>query len=108
LSNPAGESSVANPDPGSDTFLTPGSRIEKIQTGDMGSGMNTPDLIFELKILQIFDADPEPGSCQPWIWDPGWKISDPGYGNNKAFNETKDSSVRFCRIFNDQPCSFIM
>jgi hypothetical protein len=25
-------------------------------------------------------------------------------GNNKPFNETKDSSVRFCRIFNDQLC----
>jgi hypothetical protein len=42
--------------------MDPGSGIEKIQTRDMGSGMNTPDLIFELKILQFFDADPEPGS----------------------------------------------
>jgi hypothetical protein len=37
----------------------------------IGSGMNTPDLIFEnlvsvfgLKILELFDADPNPGS---WI-----------------------------------------
>jgi hypothetical protein len=35
--------------------------------------MNIPDLIFEnlvsvfwVKILKLFDADPDPGSCQPW------------------------------------------
>jgi hypothetical protein len=45
-----------------------------------GSGMNIPDLIFEnlvlafgLKIPKFFDADPDPGSCQPWILDPGWE-----------------------------------
>jgi hypothetical protein len=43
-----------------------------------GSGMNILDLIFEklvfvLKVLKFFDADPDPGSFQPWIRDPGWK-----------------------------------
>jgi hypothetical protein len=49
-----------------------------------GSGMNIPDLIFEnlvsvfvIKILTFFDADPDSGSCQPWIRDQGWKKSDP-------------------------------
>jgi hypothetical protein len=49
--------------------------------------MNIQDLIFEnlvsvflvkIPILKFFDADPEPGSCQPWIRDPGWKKSHPG------------------------------
>jgi hypothetical protein len=34
---------------------------------DPGSGMSIPDLGF--KILKFFD--PDPGSCQPWIRDPG-------------------------------------
>jgi hypothetical protein len=43
---------------------------------DPRSGMNIPDLIFEnlvsvfgLKIFKFIDADPDPGSCQPWIQD---------------------------------------
>jgi hypothetical protein len=43
--------------------------------------MNTPDLIFEdffgisflLKIPKFFVADPDPGSCQPWIRNLGRK-----------------------------------
>jgi hypothetical protein len=64
--------SVADPDPGSGAFLTPGS----------GSGMKILDhfpraytQFFGLKILKFFDADP--GSFRPWIrdgkiwvWDP--------------------------------------
>jgi hypothetical protein len=55
---------------------------------ETGSGMNFPDLIFEnlvpvsvfgLKILKFFDVDPDLGSCRPWIRDPGWKKSDPGF-----------------------------
>jgi hypothetical protein len=48
-----------------------------------GSGMNILDLIFEnmvsvfvLKVIKFFDADPDPGSFQPWIRD--GKKSDPG------------------------------
>jgi hypothetical protein len=33
-------------------------------------------------ILKFFDANPDPGSCQPWIRDPGWKKSDPGSGGS--------------------------
>ncbi len=158
LSNAAGESSFADPDPGSGTFLTPGSGIEKIQTRDMGSGMSTPvtpDLIFEwvknTSILwcgsgtgirdlvnpgsgirdvknRIRDPDKHPGYATLGHWQPFIDvfqskdnvqevvslrhpkitfITHPN-SNNKPFNETKDSSVRFCRIFNDQPCSYIM
>jgi hypothetical protein len=49
--------------------------MEKIQIQHPpGSGMKIPDLIFEnfewyqlfgLKILKFFEADPDPGSCQP-------------------------------------------
>jgi hypothetical protein len=49
------------------------------------SGMNVPDLIFEnlisvfwFKILKFFDADLDPGSCQPWIRDEINRIRDPG------------------------------
>ncbi len=65
--NPSGlcldRSSVANPDPGSVAFLTPGSGMGK-KSGS-GSGMNNPDHISEsletmfwIKILKFFDANP--------------------------------------------------
>jgi hypothetical protein len=28
------------------------------------------------KILKFFDHDPDPGSCQPWIWDEKDRIQD--------------------------------
>jgi hypothetical protein len=58
--------SVANPDPGSGAFLTPGSGMGK-KTGS-GSGMNNPDHISErlknnfwVKIRKFFDVDPGSG-----------------------------------------------
>jgi hypothetical protein len=59
--------SVADPDPGSGTLMTPGSGTGKKSTPDPGSGMNIPDDISEsletkllrLKILVVFGADPE-------------------------------------------------
>ncbi len=57
------ETSVADPDPGSSAFLTPGSGMGK-KSGS-GSGMNNPDhisesleTIFWVKVLKFFDADP--------------------------------------------------
>jgi hypothetical protein len=47
--------------------------------------MKIPDLIFENFVLVFWvDADPDPGSCQPWIRDKVWKsqIRDPGSGIN--------------------------
>ncbi len=68
-------SSVADPDPGSGAFLTPGSGMAK-KSGS-GSGMNNPDhiseslkTIFWVKILKIFDVDP------------GWKKVGSGSGIN--------------------------
>jgi hypothetical protein len=67
--------SVADPDPGSDAFLTlyPGYGMGK--KAGSGSGMNNPDhisesleTIFWVKMLKFFDADP------------GWKKF--GFGTN--------------------------
>jgi hypothetical protein len=68
--------SVADPDPGSGPFLTPGSGMGK--NSRFGSGMNLPDHIYEsleiifcVKILKFFEAvpDSDPG--------PGINIIDP-------------------------------
>ncbi len=71
--------SVADPDPGSGAFLTPGSGMGKKSRS--GSGMNIPDHIsesleqnFGLKIRKFFDADPRSGIFL--ALDPGWKKSD--------------------------------
>jgi hypothetical protein len=82
------KTSVADPDPGSGAFLTPGSGIRN--TGwvknqdpypDPGSGMNNPDHISEsletmfwVKILKFCDADP--GSVMEKFGS-GINISDP-------------------------------
>ncbi len=54
---------VADPDPGSGAFLTPGSWMG--EKSDSGSGMNNPnhiseslETIFWVKILKFFHADP--------------------------------------------------
>jgi hypothetical protein len=62
-------------DQGSGAFLTPipGSGMEKVQSqGIRDPGWRSRILLvsfFGLKILKLFDADPDPGSCQPWIRD---------------------------------------
>ncbi len=55
--------------------LDPGSGMEK--NPEPGSGIRDEhsDLIFGSKILKLFDADPDPGSCQSWIR--GGNKSDP-------------------------------
>jgi hypothetical protein len=63
----------------SGAFLTPGSRMGE----KSGSGMKIQDKVFfkelrnwfELKILNFFDGDADPGSFLLWIRDPGWKTS---------------------------------
>ncbi len=78
--------SVADPDPGSGAFLTPGSGIGKISRSVSGKNITDPisvslETIFWVKILKFFDADPgsgnifDPGSG---IWDRGFGIRDPG------------------------------
>ncbi len=64
---------IWNPDPGS--WIREGKKSR--------SGMNiwilflrTYYQILGVKILKFFDADTDPGSCQPWIRD--GKKSDPG------------------------------
>jgi hypothetical protein len=76
-------SSGADPDPRSGAFLTPGSGMGKKSRS--GSGMNIPhhiserlETIFQIKILNFFDGDPDPGFGNLFdpgygIWDPGWK-----------------------------------
>jgi hypothetical protein len=60
--------SVANPDPGSNAFLTPGSGMGK-KNQDPNPGC-------------FFDVDPDPGSAIFLTLDPGWKNSDPGWKNS--------------------------
>jgi hypothetical protein len=54
-------------DPGTGSFLTPGSGIGK--NPDPGSVMNILDLVFKnsfwVENTKFFDANPDPGSCQP-------------------------------------------
>jgi hypothetical protein len=64
-------------------FFNPWIRIrnpgcKRIQSKDLGSGLNIPDLIFEtlesvfgLQIIKFFGEDQDLESCQPWIriWD---------------------------------------
>jgi hypothetical protein len=80
-------SGVADPDPGSGAFLTPGSGMGKKSGPDPGSGsrMNNRDHISEIletifwaKRLKFFDADLGSGLEKIRIRDPGWKNSDPG------------------------------
>jgi hypothetical protein len=80
--------SVADPDPGSGVFVTPGSDIgkkNKIRIRDEHPGSSFRELrnIFLVKNLKYLNSlmwiriqDPE--SFRSWIRDPGWKISDPG------------------------------
>ncbi len=77
--------SVADPDPVSGALwpLDPGSRMEKIQIQDLGSGINIPDLIFGWKVFwgkKFFHADTDPESGILSTLDPGSRKekSDPG------------------------------
>jgi hypothetical protein len=65
--------------------LTPGSGIRDGKISGSGSGMNIPDNFFEnletvlgLKILELFDADPDPGSGFFKTIDLRWNNLDPG------------------------------
>ncbi len=103
---------VADPDPGSGAFLTPGSGMGKKSRS--GSGMNIPDHISEsletilwVKILKFFDADADPGI----IWSGrekfgsqiryGMNIPDPQHCRREYFcsliqynNRRKESNLR--------------
>ncbi len=79
--------SVADPDPGSGAFLTPGSRMGRKSAS--GSRMNNPNHIFYslettffgcfgVKILKFFDADPGSGMETDRIPDGKSRIRDPG------------------------------
>jgi hypothetical protein len=75
--------SVADPDPVSGAFFTPGSVIGMGRKSGSGSRLNNPDHIFEIletifwvEILKFFDADPRWKKFGTGIWD--GKNSDPG------------------------------
>ncbi len=83
--------SVADPDPGSGTFLTSGSGIRKGKKSDLGSGINIPDhfsksletflgLKYVNSLMRIRISDPE--YFWPWIRDPASKNMDQGFGIN--------------------------
>jgi hypothetical protein len=65
--------SVADPDPGSGSFLTPGSWI-RIRNEQPGSYfLELRNHFFGVKILKFFDADPGSGMKTFRIRDSGWK-----------------------------------
>ena len=83
------------PDPGSGTFLTPGSGIRDGRKSASGSGIRDeqPGSYFlelrnhffaflGVKILKFFDEDPGSGMETVRIRDPGWKKVGPGSGIN--------------------------
>ncbi len=70
------QDSVADPDPGSGAFWTPGSGTDKKRGCGSGPGMNNPNNLFKrwktyfvVKIFKLLDADVKNS-------DPGWKNSD--------------------------------
>jgi hypothetical protein len=66
--------SVANPDPGLGTFLTPGSGMGESQHPDPGSGMNNPDIIFlSLKTIFLLFWGLKYINSLMRIRDPGWR-----------------------------------
>jgi hypothetical protein len=80
------DSSVADPDPGLGTFLTPGSGIRDGRKSASGSGIRDeqPGSYFldlrnhffaflGVKILKFFDEDPGSGMETVRIRDPGWE-----------------------------------
>ncbi len=87
-------SSVADLDPGSGAFLTP------------GSGMNHPDnfsesletIFFGWKYL-IFYVDPGSGLDIIWIRDPGWKKFESGIREKNPRSATMSTVIKYHRIF---------
>jgi hypothetical protein len=72
------ESSIADPNPESGAFLTPGSGMGEKSRSGSESGMNilehiseSLETMFWVKILKFFDACSDPGSGN--LFDPGWK-----------------------------------
>jgi hypothetical protein len=71
--------SVADPDPGSCAFFTPGSGIRDGQKVRIRIRDEQPEsyfrelrnLFFWVSILKFFDADPGSGMEKIWIRDPG-------------------------------------
>jgi hypothetical protein len=97
--------SVADSDPGSGAFLTPGSGIRDGRKSASGSWIRDEQpgsyflelrnhfFGFEVKILNFFDADPGSGMETVRIRDPGWK---------KGGSEIRDKhpgSLGFCQYF---------
>jgi hypothetical protein len=103
--------SVADPDPGSGAFLTPGSGMDK-KSGS-GSGMNNPDHIFEsletifwVKLLKFFDADCVTGYGKEKFW-----IRDKNPESAMLASTVQDSLFCFkdpTRGFGEFPCTQIL
>jgi hypothetical protein len=75
---------VADPDPGSGAFLTPGSGILDPGSGmgnKSGSGSGSPETISWVKIFKFFDADLGSGIRNENDSDLGSGVRDPGSGD---------------------------
>ncbi len=103
-------------------FLTPGfgirdgkkvrSRFQDDKFEHPGSYFWELCISFWLKILKFFDADPDSGSCQPWIRDSGWKkvgsrILDPGCAINIRIGNTVFITIFFF-LRNNKLISFFL
>jgi hypothetical protein len=82
-------------DPGSGAFLTPGSGIGKISRSGSGKNITDPisvslEIIFWVKILKFFDADPGSGN----IYDPASGIWDRGSGMKKFGSGMEKNRIR--------------
>ncbi len=72
---------AADPDPGSGAFVTPGSGAFVTPGSGMGKKSRSRSERLEKVLVintQILLCGCGPDFFSPWIWDPGWKNSDPG------------------------------
>jgi hypothetical protein len=96
--------SVADPDPGSGAFLTPGSGMGRKSASGLGIRDEQPgsyflELInhffgfFGVKILKFFDADPGSGMKTVRIRDPGWKKVESGIRDKHPGSATLSAGI---------------
>jgi hypothetical protein len=72
------EISVADQVPGSGAFVTPGSGMGKKSRSRSYFRKLRKNFLGQTYLILLRMRIRDPESFGPWIWDPGWKNSDPG------------------------------